>query len=268
MIYITTDFEAGQTAASTLLIGVGATSNRLAVVDEARHLLFAADYDPASPTPEVSVLLDRDFAAVKIAVSDCRYTLIPADVYDEGQRDTYLRYLPFDGVGTTQVAAIAPLRVNLLHQTNRVGMEALTARFPGAEHYPQVLSLLYAVASQPLAGNGPVLVIERHAPWITIAAFDQGSFLYCNDFECTTDDDFTYHLLSVVQLFGLADRQPTVLLAGDIEQGDDYYARAASYGATVALADGRASAGVHVPDGGRPHQHRFLSLFGLFQCAS
>ena len=268
MIYTTMDFEGQQSAGQTLLIGVGMTSNRLVVVDEAQQLRFAASYDPANPAHEVMTILDRDFAAVKLAIADSRYMLVPADVYDEQQHDTYLRYLPFDGVGTAHVASITPLGVKLLHQTNRVGMETLTARFPDAEHYPQVQSLIRAAAAQEMPGNEPLLVIERHVPWITIVIFDQGRFLYCHDFESSTEDDFTYHLLAVVHQFGLADRQPTILLAGDIAQGDGYYERASAYGGKVALADGNTWAGVHVPDDMLPHQHRFLSLFGLYQCGS
>ncbi|MEC3879837.1 DUF3822 family protein [Parapedobacter sp. 10938] len=268
MIYTTTDFDGQQATDYTLLIGVGATSNRLAVVDQARQLKFAASYDPANVEPEVIAVLDLDFGKAKLSVSDCRYTFIPADVYDEQQRDTYLRYLPFDGVGATHIADITPLGIKLLHQTNRMGLEAFTARYPNVECYPQVQSVLSAVAARATQGSEPRVIMERHAPWITIGVFDSGRFLYSHDFESANEDDFTYHLLSVVTQFGLADRQPTILLAGDIAQGDGYYDRAATYGGKVELADSGALTGIHLPDDMLPHQHRFLSLFGLYQCES
>ena len=268
MIYTTTDFDGQQATDYTLLIGVGATGNRLAVVDQERRLRFAASYDPNYMESEVASVLDLDFASVKLAVADCRYTFIPAEVYDEQQHGTYLRYLPFDGIGTTHVADIVPLGIKLLHQANRVGLEALTVRYPNAGHYPQVQSMLSVIAAEGMKDNEPLVVIERHAPWITIGVFDGGSFLYGHDFETANEDDFTYHLLAVVNQFGLADRQPIILLAGDIEQGDAYSDRVAAYGGKVVLADSSRFSGVQVPDELVPHQHRFLSLFGLYQCES
>src|SRR3546814_8944492 len=128
--------------------------------------------------------------------------------------------------------------------------------------------MLSVIAAEAMKGNEPLVSIERHAPWITIVVFDGGIFLYGHDFETANEDDFTYHLLAVVNQFGLADRQPIILLAGDIEQGDAYSDRAAAYGGKVVLADSSRFSGVQVPDELVPHQHRFLSLFGLYQCES
>lgn len=266
MIYTTTGFDEQQGAAHTLLIGVGAVTHTLIVVDGARQLSFAASYDPANTEPEVTALLDLDFAAVKLAVSDSRYSFIPAEVYDEQQHDMYLQYLPFDGVGTTDVADVDPLNIKLLHQSSRIGLEALISRFPYAEIYPQVLGLLSAVTVRGLQANEPLLVIERHAPWVTISVFDGHRFLYCHDFEVSNEDDFTYHLLAVVNRFGFGSRRPSIYLAGDIERGGPDYERAGTYGGNVALADSRAWTGIHVPDDVKPNQHRFLSLLGLYQC--
>lgn len=267
MIYTTTDLNGQWPEDQTLLIGVGMTSNKLAVVDTARRLRFAASYDPARPAPEVTAVLDRPYAAVKLAVADCRYMLIPADVYDERQHDVYLRYLPFDGVGTMQVAPVAALGVKLLYQANHVGTETLAARFPDAEHYPQVQSLLSAITAEKPSNDDLLVAVERHGTWMTVVVFDRRKLLYCHDFECTTEDDFTYHLITVLRQFGLADRQPAIVLAGDLDQGDAYHGRAAAYGGKVLSADSRW-AGIEVPDDVVPHAHRFLSLFGLYQCES
>lgn len=268
MIYTTTDFDGQELTDHTLLIGVGAAIHKLVVVDKARQLKFAASYDPDNAEPEVTAVLDRDFNTVKLAVSDCRYSFIPADVYDEQQHDTYLRYLPFDGVGTVSVADVTSLGIKLLHQTNPVGLEAHVDRFSHAASYPQVQALLTAVAPHDMQTSEPIIVIERHDPWVTIGVFDDNRFLYCHDFESYNEDDFTYHLLAVVNRFGLANRQPSIRLAGDIEPGDAYYDRAAAYGGKVALADSGALTNIQVPEDMVPHQHRFLTLLGLYQCES
>ncbi len=266
MIYTTTGFDGQQATDHMLLIGVGAATHKLIVVDKAQRLRFAASYDSANADPEVATLLELDFAAVRLAVADSRYAFIPAEVYDEQQRDMYLQYLPFDGIGATDVADVLPLDIKLLHQTSRIGLETLTARFPNAKTYPQVQGLLSAVAAKRNTVKGPLLVIEWHAPWVTISVFDDGKFLYCHDFESNNEDDFTYHLLAVINRFGFGDRQPAIHLCGDIGHEDPVYKRAATYGGKVTLADSRSWTGIQVPDDAIPHQHRFLSLFGLYQC--
>lgn len=266
MIYTAADFDGQQAADYTLLIGVGAANNKLAVIDQAQQLKFAASYDPAAADSEVAALLDLSFGTVKLAVSDSRYTFIPVDVYDEQHHDIYLRYLPFDNVGVIRVADIIPLHIKLLHQTSRVGLEPFEVRFPDAGSYPFVQALLSTVAGQGIQTQEPLLVIERHSPWMTIGVFNEGKFIYCHDFEVTNIDDFTYHLLSTTNRFGLDDRRPTILLSGDIDLDDAYYERAAAYGEKVMLADSGALAGIQVPDDMIPQQHRFLTIFGLHQC--
>ncbi len=266
MIYTTTNFDGQEATDDTLLIGVGPASHRLVVVSKTRQLKFAASYDPANVEPAVTALLNRDFGSVKLAVTDCRYSFIPADVYDERQHDAYLRHLPFDGVGGADVADVAPLGIKVLYQTSRMGLETLVARFPHAVSCPQVQALLGAVADLGRHAGTPLLVIEQQAQWMTISVFNDGKFLYCHDFESHNEDDFSYHLLAVLNRFGLADRKPSIQLAGDTDLGDACYNRAATYGGEVVLADSSSLTGIQIPGDMVPHQHRFLSLFGLYLC--
>ena len=266
MIYTTADFDGQQAADHTLLIGVGATMHTLAVVDHVQQLKFAASYDPTAPADEIATLLDLGFGTVKLAIADSRYTFIPADVYDEQHRDTYLHYLPFDGVGDTHVDDISTLGIKLLHQTSRVGAESIVERFPQAARSPVVQARLAAVAPHAIKANGPVLVVDRQALWIAVGVFDHGKFLYCHDFECDNDDDFTYHLLAIMDRFGFAERQPKIYLSGEIDQSDVYVERAVAYGSEAVLADSGSWTGVGVPGDFLPHQHRFLTLFGLQLC--
>lgn len=266
MIYTAADFDGQQAADYTLLIGVGAATNKLAVIDQAQQLKFAACYDPAAAGSEVAALLDLSFGTVKLAVSDSRYTFIPADVYDEQHHAIYLRYLPFDNVGMVRVADVNPLHIKLLYQTSRIGLEPFEVRFPGAGSYPFALSLLSTVAEQGTQAREPLLVIELHSPWMTISIFNKGEFIYCHDFDVASIDDFTYHLLSTTNRFGLDNRRSTILLSGDMDPNDAYHERAATYGGKVAFADSGALAGIRVPDDMILHQHRFLTIFGLHQC--
>ena len=268
MIYTTTRFEAQQTTNDTLLIGVGTAVHTVAVVDQTMHLKFAASYTPGEVDPEISAVLEHPFSTVKIGVADSLYTFIPSEVYDEQQQESYLHYLPFDGVGTTGTADVAQLKLKMLYQCSRLGWEELAARFPDAVVYPQMRGLLNAVALRGGHVNVPLLIVERHASWTSMAVFADGGFLYAHDMEIHQEDDFTYYIAAVLEELGLTGREITIQLAGDVETGDGYYARAAAFGGKVELADTDILTGIRVPEAVTPHQHRFLSLLGLYACAS
>ena len=268
MIYTTTPFDSRKATNDTLLIGIGPEIHTLAVIDQAMQLTFAASYTPGDADPEIETVLGHPFFAVKVSVADSRYTFIPSDVYDEQQHGTYQRYLPFDGVGTTHVADIPQLKFKMLYQCSRMGWVDLAGRFPDAGIFPQMQGMLNAVAVRGGHANEPLVVVERYTSRMAIVAFVGGEFLYAHDFEVYNEDNFTYHLAAVLEHLGLINRQPTIQLAGEIETNDGYYNRAAAFGGKTELADSDILTGIRIPDEVMPHQHRFLSLLGLYPCAS
>lgn len=268
MIYTTTPFDAQQSTDDTLLIGVGTTIHTVAVVDRDRQLKFAATYTPGDIDPEIKAVLEHPFPTVKIGVLDSHYTFIPSEVYDEQHRETYLRYLPYDGVGATSVVDVPQLNLKVLHQSSRLGWEELASRFPGAVVYPNASGILHALATASEQGQGALVLIDRHESWLTIGILMDGKFVYAHDFEAHGEEDFAYHLASVLEQFELRQQRPTIQLAGEIDEHDGYYGRAVSLGGKTAIADSNMLVGVQVPEAVMPHQHRFLSLLGLYACAS
>lgn len=267
MIYTSVDFDGQQAADQTLLIRIGLHENALAVIDDERQLKFAATYHPAQVEHPIQGILDLGFGKVKMAVSDSRYTFVPADVFNEAHIHTYLRYLPDDGVGEPILADIQSLNIKLLHQTNQIGMEALKTRFPQLTTYPAVQTLLCGIVGQGLNSiEEPLLVIDKHSDRATICFFDAQTLIYSNDFEIDHADSLAYYLLAVLNHLGLADKRPRLCLSGDIEVGDMYYERASAYTGQVELADSGSLTGIGVPSEFVAHQHRFLTLFGLSLC--
>jgi hypothetical protein len=266
MIYTLVDFDGQHAADHTLLIRIGLHENALAVLDDEQQLKFATTYNPLQVEKTIQDILGLGFGTVKMAVSDSRYTFVPADVFDEAYMQTYVRYLPGDGVAKPVLADIRPLNIKLLHQTSRIGVEAMEARFPQLYSCPTVQTLLYGIANHDRSLNEPLLFIDKHSLRITICLFDAQKLIYSNDFEIDHPDNLAYYLLTVLSHLGLGDKAPLLCLSGDIEEGDPYYERASTYGRRVVLADSGALTGVGVPMDFVAHQHRFLTLFGLNLC--
>lgn len=267
MAYTSTDFDGQRSADYTLLIQVTPAENIFAVVDEEGQLKFftSADSKQVIDT-SIANLLNLTFNQVKIVVPDQSYSFIPADIFDESYLAVYQRYLPNDGLTDPLVSAISSLDIQLIYQINRIGLNAYTTKFSQASIYPAIQSFLCGIGNYGTQIDQPILAIDKTGSTVRISFFDSGKFCYCNDFEVNQAADLNYYLLAVLAHFKLEDKQPQLLLSGDIALGDEYNECVKKYSDTVDFADIKQLTGVAVPSVLQHDQHRFLPLFGLNVC--
>ena len=266
MTYTSADFDKERLADYTLLAQVGQGENALAIVDNEQQLRFVTTYDPAAIEQQVNDILGLDFRQVKIVVRDHGYSFIPAEVFDEAQLPVYRRYLPDDQLTEPLVSDIASLGIKLICQINKLGSTPLSDRFPHATVHAAIAVLLHSVASYGTRASGHTVVIHRMASSVGIYFFDSGKFWYGNDFEVYGADDLNYYLLAMLAHLGLEGKQLNVLLSGDIAADDEYHRRIMKYSDRLTFADMKQLTGIAIPMELQPHQHRFLTLFGLNQC--
>lgn len=266
MTYTSADFDTQRTGDYTLLAKIGADEQVLAVVDQGRQLKWMTTYDAANAGPAVSDMLRSTFAQVKVSVLDSRHLFVPADAFDDAYQQTYFRFLPDDGIRDSAVSDIPQLDIKLLHQTSKLGLELFIERFPEINVYPSIQVLLRSVASYGIKTEGAVLTLDKQSSQMTLCCFNGGKLIYSNDFDLRSTDDLNYYLAAVFEHLQLVDQPLTISLSGDIVEGDEYYQLLLRYGDAVLFADSGSFTGVALPDGLVPHQHRFLTLFGLVLC--
>lgn len=265
MTYTSADFDQWHAADDTLLVGVGYGENTLAIVNHDRQLKVLTSYDPNHVEQWIGDVLNQQFGNVKLAISDSAYSFVPVDVFEEHLLDTYLHYLPSDGLLDVAVSAVPSFGIKLLHRINRLDLAPFAARFPELAIYPSIQSLLSGVSEYAQSG-GPSVIIDKQASAISICVFDKGNLVYANDFDVTDPDDFNYYLLSVLANTGLTDKQPTFWLSGDLAQDDAFYRRVSKYSEAVNFVDSGRLTGIHLPDELKLEQHRYLTLLGLYLC--
>jgi len=264
--YTSADFDAQRTPDYTLLARLGLDEQVLAVVDEAWRLKFAMAYGPGEMDGNVWDRFPLGFSQVKLAVVDAGHLFLPAEVFDEAYTQTYFSYLPNDGLVNSGISDISSLGIKLLHQTHRLGMESLIARFPQAHSYPTIQALLCSVADYGKKSEDLTFVLDKQSSRITLCVFKAGRFIYSNDFELYSITDLDYYLLSLLEHLGLADEHPQIYLSGDITMNDAIHQLLLTYGKTVLFADSGLLTGVAIPAELQQHQHRLLTLLGLRLC--
>lgn len=263
MTYTSADFDGQHATDYQLLVRVGAMESALAIVDQERQLKYMATYNAPQ---EVSDLVALDFGQVKLAIDDSRYIFIPEEVYDETHLEHYVRYLPDDGVRDSVASDIPSIGIQFVHQTSRLHVEPFEERFPQLRLYPAMQALLTGVADQASRTKGTFVAIDVQSPWLHIAAFNSGDFVYGNDFEVYGVDDFNYYLLIVLNQLGKSDAGTTFCLSGDIAVEDNIHRTVKKYGNRVMFANGVAFTGISLDKALLPDQHRFLTLFSLYSC--
>ncbi|MFC3197483.1 DUF3822 family protein [Parapedobacter deserti] len=264
--YTSADFDMQRTAGYTLLATVAQDECALAIVDQARRLKALQTYDSALVPQAVENLLGRSFQHVKVSVFDSRYMFVPTEVFDDTYQQVYRRYLPDEGLVNFEVSTIASLGVNMLYQANRLDLAPFTARFPLLQAYPFIQVLLCSTAAFGTGADNPVVVLDITSSRMAICLFDQGKFIYGNDFETYSTADFTYYLLSVLEHVDWVNKKPHIYLSGDIALGDERHGLLSEYGWTTAFLDSGSLTGVAVPEELMQLKHRFLTLFGLVVC--
>ena len=266
MIYTSTDFDPNQSPAYSLLVRAGEGESTLAIVDQQGQLKLVAVYQPNSIGEDIEDILALDFAVVKLSVPESHYTFIPEEVFDAEKLAAYLPYLPDDGLTATTVSRIKSHDIRLLYQTDKRDIGGLISRFPQVITYPVIQVLLNGFARERIQEDRSVLILDRHGDTLTVICFDNGKFVYANDFKIVEDIDVNYYLQSVLSHLNVDITKLLLILSGDIQKTDEIYQWASESSEEVRFVDSASFTGVTIPEELQSIQHQFFTLLGLHQC--
>jgi len=268
MTYTSTDFDSDQSQTYTLLVRAEPDAYTLAIVDKHDRLKLIATYHPTAVEQPILELLALDFASVKFAIPSSGYAFIPEEAFEEENLTAYLQYLPDDGLVDIAVSKMDNLNIRMIHQTDKLDTAIFAARFPNRVTYPAMQVLLTNVAREGLAGDRPLLVLDKQGTLLYVVFFNQGKLIYAGDFKVSEDSDVNYYLLSVLAHLNLENLRPSLLLSGDLSAADSVYRSAKAHGSEIRFADIASLTGIVLPDELQPSQHQFLTLLGLHRCGS
>lgn len=267
MDYTSEEFDIGYLSRYRLFLRIGAKEHALAVIDHRNRLLLLTTFSDDDMSKQVIDILGQPFSDVKITTRNDAYTFIPSEWYDDNHLADYARFVAADdGLEYINVAEIKAIGIKNVHQINRLNGSHLLNHFPQATVFPASHVLLNTVANTLSKRRGASIGVGLNEDTLSIYYFNEGRFMYYNEFKIKELPDFNYYLLSVLDTFKLNGQSITFFLTGDIEEGDDYAACLQKYGDKLDFADTQEITGVVMPEILKSSQHRFVRLLGLNVC--
>lgn len=213
MNFISEDFHLHYIASYTLYIQSDFRKDYLVVVNPANEVLVFFHYDNFQPTTEVIKFLSLPFTKVYIGMPHQNLVWVPADVYDDSEKNLYTAYFVDENVDYILSKEIASLDVIALYQYDQLLLNRWKKMFPEAKLVPH-FELLLQQAQVHILQSGNTLGVHIGDNQVDIFLFVNGEFKLFNSFEVATPDDLSYFVVSVLKNFSLVDKVDKILLSG------------------------------------------------------
>lgn len=267
MDYTAAEFDIQRINSYTLLVQAGHKEHVLAVVDDEGNLLLLTTFDLDDLHSQAADILAAPFARVRVACPQHAFTFVPDEVYDDSHLAEYASFIA-DGMEAERVAVsrIPSIAVRQVYAVEPLAYYRFSERFPHAHFIPNTAVLLQVAGGKLAKKQGTYLGVDVCESRLTLYAFRQGQFLFCNTFEIADDNDFNYHLLHAVRGLDLSWDSVQCLLSGGIEPQDAYHRVIGKYTDQAEFADTARLSRVAIPGELDKHQHRYLALMGLHAC--
>ncbi|MBC8051940.1 MAG: DUF3822 family protein [Sphingobacteriaceae bacterium] len=265
-------FNPSQSRDTQLLIRIAPRRISYAIINEKESRLQVLYDSPISDNTE-SILgnllaennyLRSPFAAVKVSVQTDNFTFIPTQYYTRDDLGSYEKLIKATGSTKTFISTIHADSINCVSALELETITAFVAAFPEVRFFSQ---------AEPLVEGG-IKTTDTKATKL-ILNFNEESFeaslstdeklVFYNLIEISNADDFNYFLLNIIQQFAIEPQQTTLVLSGNINQGDANYRRAEKYFNNIAFADSsQITLYSTIFDQLPKHQH--FSLISLLLC--
>jgi len=219
----------------SILVGVDRFS--FLVSDPQQNILLLRSY---SLSPAVNVLgqlgellkdiyinddvLKQSFRKVIIGVIHPKQTLIPSDLFDPEEKETYLQnVVQYPSSDTVSYDQMRPLGMVNLHATNTAIITQLRGYFPKAIIRHASTALIFGHRKIAENHTGRQICINVRNGVLQISLFDNKELLFFNTFPFQSSRDFIYYVMLVFDQFGLKPEGNTVHISGQIVQDSEIY---------------------------------------------
>lgn len=236
---ITEDTLAKKSAnAYELSILIGVDSFDYIVLDSQRQVLALRTYsfDPGGFPASMESIFQSDkflhqaFSGVRLGLADGKNTLMPSRLYQEAEKEAYLRQVtelrPEDKVHADVLPQLGLCNVYAVQKE----VEAFARRaFPACRLAHQITALLPALRRLAAQQEGPAVFAHLKAGLLHLFVFEGENLLLANTFPYKTAKDFIYYVLMAFQQLGLNPEQQQLCFSGQLLKDSEIYKEAYRY---------------------------------------
>ncbi|WP_099367268.1 DUF3822 family protein [Sphingobacterium sp. 1.A.4] len=230
MIYTSSQFHLQYIAKYQLIVQANFNYDILYVVDSEGQLLVYMKYESNSPSEEALKILSLPFQKVYVSISHNNLTFIPNDLYDMEDVEKYQDFMEHPGRKAESVS-LDFLQAQAFYQYDVLLEQRWRSLFPHAQFIPEFkLNLMQARPHIPLQGE--VLGVVFHEQVVDLFLFINGQFKLYNSFEVYSEEDLSYYVLHLFQVFGI-DGKVSKVLYSSMNAESPYIGKLAEYGHQV-----------------------------------
>ncbi len=258
------DFEPANASAYELLIEIGDDDHNYAVIDPLQKAVKVVSYIPAVIFNQIEgTLLQSNFARTKISLNTQKFTFIPKALYQESDLPVYSNYLKVaddEAVFTSSpeeadFVVVYALKNSLLSKVNKYFDKVIVL--------PQITPYFTGVEFSFSHINDAQLFVNIKPGDLEIVIFNEGRFLFYNQFEYANDDEILYFMLLAIQQHQLEASKSMVKLSGATHT-ENTYQKIKNHFQKTELVDQESLPLTY--DGLYGAMPRFFSLLSLHLC--
>lgn len=195
-------------------------------------------------------VLEYRFSEVVAIHRNLLFSLVPNALFDPAHLADYLKFnakiLPTDHLDFDPLAGLELTNVYVPFTNVNNYLYDLFGEF---EFKHTATVLLETFLKLPSTAQGTVCYAHLADSQLDLAVFAQKKLRFFNSFSIDTDTDFIYYLLFALEQLDLAPATLKLRLLGEVEEGDPYFNRAASYFENVSIF---STSGAAFPLGAAP----------------
>ena len=209
-------------------------------------------------------LYGKPFRSLRFLMANPYYALVPEALFDEAQRESYLRF-----------NHLLPARYTVLHDTIPAAQAAMVFALP--QHQADSIGKIWPEAVLSHQASQFLQAVLREEPYesdtnayvnvnsrsFDLALVQEGRVLFFNNFKFNTKDDFLYFLMFTLEQQGLAGQDIPVHFSGLISNQSEIIRLCERYIKRIRFVRPNGSVNVDMDANGTPFQYYYIPYQSL-----
>jgi len=166
--------------------------------------------------------LKHTYQAVNILVDTPRFTLVPFDIFEDEQTETFfhLNFPPKENE-TILCNILGKSNMAILFGIDKHAHQLLAEQIPHARIYACISPLLEHFTTKSRDRNDKNLFVHIHSSQMEVFAYDKGKLHLSNTFHCKQTSDKIYYILYIWQQLGFSQTKDHLWLTGETDSQEE-----------------------------------------------
>lgn len=177
----------------------------------------------------IQLLSNFEPKSVKFLVPVIDSDFIPHSLFDASLLEEYGRFVLDDGLSPILSVDFPATDSVMVYREYLSSVKLLAQVFPRAERvpFPPVFIKNIQDRAEPRADR--IVGVHVAHDFVAMCVLRNGMFSYYHEFQINNIDEFNYYLIQVLEMLDTPPAQISLVLSGDISEGDPFFQRIVKY---------------------------------------